>query len=283
MPSPLRITTSDFFFQLNPCGHSPYVTSSLMRRWVCHLHLLLALASTVILGSESSGTHDHILLSQIQVSSILEGQIPIFISPRNRVAQLYPQAPSSLFVTSYDSRVMVVAFEPASTWGTDWAQSESGSELLYEWRFTAPQFVLATSSLRLTTNNFFSTEHLLLALTSAVILRFKSHALMTFYCLRFKTPPTWRARSLYLYPLGTGWPSYSSRHCAPFSLPHTTCRATVEVFDPASTWGILPDHALNLVSLITALHWHVENTTSVTAPLLHSCPLPWERVYRAVA
>jgi hypothetical protein len=36
-PSPLRITTRDFFFlRLNPCGHSPYVTS-LMRGWVCLL------------------------------------------------------------------------------------------------------------------------------------------------------------------------------------------------------------------------------------------------------
>jgi hypothetical protein len=33
------------------------------------------------------------------------------------------------------------------------------SELLYDWRFTVNQFVLATSLLRLT-SNFFSTEHL---------------------------------------------------------------------------------------------------------------------------
>jgi hypothetical protein len=26
-----------------------------------------------------------------------------------------------------------------------------------------------------------------------------------FYCLKFETPPTWRARSPYLYPSGTGW------------------------------------------------------------------------------
>jgi hypothetical protein len=31
-----------------------------------------------------------------------------------------------------------------------------------------------------------------------------------FNCLRFETPPTWRARSPYLYPPGTGWPSYST-------------------------------------------------------------------------
>jgi hypothetical protein len=36
--------------QLNPCGHSPYVTSSLTRGWVCRLQLLLVLTSRVILG-----------------------------------------------------------------------------------------------------------------------------------------------------------------------------------------------------------------------------------------
>jgi hypothetical protein len=39
--SPLRLTTN-FFFQLNPCDHSPYVTSSLTRRWVCLLWICLA-------------------------------------------------------------------------------------------------------------------------------------------------------------------------------------------------------------------------------------------------
>jgi hypothetical protein len=37
-PSPLRSTTRYFYFlQLNPCGHSPYVTSALTRWWVCLL------------------------------------------------------------------------------------------------------------------------------------------------------------------------------------------------------------------------------------------------------
>jgi hypothetical protein len=34
--------TRDFFFQLNPCCHSPAVTSSLMRGWVCLLWIVLA-------------------------------------------------------------------------------------------------------------------------------------------------------------------------------------------------------------------------------------------------
>jgi hypothetical protein len=57
----------------------------------------------------------------------------------------------------------------------------------------------------------------------------------TFYCLRFETPPTWRARSLYLYPPGTVWPSYTPRHWVPFSSPPTTCSARVGIFEPTST------------------------------------------------
>jgi hypothetical protein len=64
----------------------------------------LVLASTVILRSEFRWTHNHILLFQIRNSPNLEGQIPVFISPRNRVVQLYPQALGSLFVASYDSQ-----------------------------------------------------------------------------------------------------------------------------------------------------------------------------------
>jgi hypothetical protein len=56
-----------------------------------------------------------------------------------------------------------------------------------------------------------------------------------FYYLRVETPPTWRARYQYLYPPGTGWPSYTPRHWVPFSSPPTTRRDTVEVFEPSST------------------------------------------------
>jgi hypothetical protein len=103
--SPLRLTTSIFFLvQLNIWDHSPYVTSSLTRGWVCHLQLLLVLASTVILRSESRGTHDHILLSHFRNPLNLEGQVPLFTPARNRFAQLYPQSLGSLFVASYDSQ-----------------------------------------------------------------------------------------------------------------------------------------------------------------------------------
>jgi hypothetical protein len=79
----------------------------------------------------------------------------------------------------------------------------------------------------------------------------------TFYCLRFE-----RARSPYLYPPGTGWPSHTPRHWVPFPSPFTTRRATVEIFDPASS----------------------ARTTSKT-PFFYCCAssFPREHVYRAVA
>jgi hypothetical protein len=113
VPSPLRPTTSNFF-QLNTYGYSPYVSSSLMRDCVCHLELLLALTSAVILGSESSRTHDHILLSQTRDSPNLEGQVAIFISPRNRVTQLWPQALGSFSLPPTTHRDMVEVFDPTS-------------------------------------------------------------------------------------------------------------------------------------------------------------------------
>jgi hypothetical protein len=77
---------------------------SLTRERVCRLQLLLGLASEVILGSESRGTRDHILLSQIRDSPNLKGQVPVFICSRDRVAHLYPKALGSIFVASYDSQ-----------------------------------------------------------------------------------------------------------------------------------------------------------------------------------
>jgi hypothetical protein len=93
-----------FISQLNTCGYSPYVTSSLTRVWVCRLQLLLGLASAVILRSESRGTHDHILLTHVRDSPNLSGQVPVFICPRNRVTRLYPRTLGSLFFASYDSQ-----------------------------------------------------------------------------------------------------------------------------------------------------------------------------------
>jgi hypothetical protein len=92
---PLETHDQQFFLQLNSCGYSPYVTSYLTKGRICSLQLLLAFASAVILRSfyclcfETSPTWRLVL---------------VFISLRNRVARLHTQAPSSIFVGSYDSQ-----------------------------------------------------------------------------------------------------------------------------------------------------------------------------------
>jgi hypothetical protein len=154
----LRPTTRIIIFQLNTCGYSPNVTSSLTRVLGCRLQLLLVLASAVILRSESRGTHDHILLSQFRDSPNLVGQVPVFISPRDLVARLSP------------------------------------------------------------------------------------------------------------------------RHWVPFSSPPTTRRATVEVLDPVSH-GITI--LASVVLFITPFHGPGRKRRFQQYLLLHACPLPWERVYRA--
>jgi hypothetical protein len=78
-----------------------FVVPSLTRGQVCNLLLLLGLASAVPLWPESRGTQDHILFSQF-LRPLQEGQILVFISPRNRVAQIYPWALGSLSIASYD-------------------------------------------------------------------------------------------------------------------------------------------------------------------------------------
>jgi hypothetical protein len=100
---------SNFTFHLNTCGYSPYVTSSQTRGWVCRLQLLLVLASTFILRSESRRTHDHILLSQIRDSPNLKDQVPVFISPRHWVLFLSPPT---------THRATVEVFDPAFTRGS---------------------------------------------------------------------------------------------------------------------------------------------------------------------
>jgi hypothetical protein len=63
--APIWGLRSDFYYCHTVAGLLMW-GASLTRRRVCRLQLLLTLASAVILGPESRGTRDHILLSQIR-------------------------------------------------------------------------------------------------------------------------------------------------------------------------------------------------------------------------
>jgi hypothetical protein len=82
--SPLRLTTSNFIFQLNTCGYSPYVTPSLTRGGV---------VSFTIASGPRQRSHSQVVITFYCLRfetppPNLEGQVPVFISPRNRVAWL---------------------------------------------------------------------------------------------------------------------------------------------------------------------------------------------------
>jgi hypothetical protein len=85
-----------FFRQLRVCY---FIAPSLTRGRVCNLLLLLGLASAVPRDSRP-----YFIILILETSPNLEGQVPVFISPRNSVAQIYPRALGSLSVASYDSQ-----------------------------------------------------------------------------------------------------------------------------------------------------------------------------------
>jgi hypothetical protein len=51
-----------------------------------------------------------------------------------------------------------------------------------------------------------------------------------YFTVSSETPQTWKARSLYLYPPGTGWPSYTPGHWVPFCRLLRLAGTAVEVF-----------------------------------------------------
>jgi hypothetical protein len=67
--------------------------------------------------------------------------------------------------------------------------------------------------------------------------------MIIFCCLRFETPPQRRGPR-------TGWSSYTPRHWVPFPSFPTTSRATVEVFEHASTQGRLKKCESSVFGLI---------------------------------
>jgi hypothetical protein len=74
------------------------------------------------------------------------------------VAQFYLQALGSFSSPTTTGMATLEVSEPASTRGA-LSESESESELLYDWRFTANKFVLAPNPLRLKDRIFSSFEH----------------------------------------------------------------------------------------------------------------------------
>jgi hypothetical protein len=107
----------------------------------------------------------------------------------------------------------------------------SASELFDPWRFTASQFVLTTSPLRLTTSNFIFQLNTCgyspyVSFTIAGGPRQCSHSEVRVYCLR----PLGPVSRIYIASEHGGL-VIPPRHCVSFSLPPTTRREMMEVFE----------------------------------------------------
>jgi hypothetical protein len=136
------------------------------------------------------------------------------------------------------------------------ARFESESELIYDWRFISNQFVLVPSPLRLTTNNFFPLNERLRSYSLRNILSDGWKSVLN-YCWSspaqsFSGPCPARLRPhstvsnlglaqlrgsgpcIYIHQEQDG-PVIPPGTEFPFSSSPTTRRATVELFDPAST------------------------------------------------
>jgi hypothetical protein len=92
-----------------------------------------------------------------------------------------------------------------------------------------------TSSL---TRGYIRRLQLLLAFASAVILRTESRRTHEYFTVSDSRLPQRGGSGHHIYiPPEAGWPNYTPRHRVTVSLPPTTRRATVEVFEAASTWA----------------------------------------------
>lgn len=83
---------------------------------------------------------------------------------------------------------------------------------------------------------------MLLSLIGALIHMREYRRLLTIFCyLKFKTPPTWRARSPYFYPQLNGWPSASFPHaCSSTAVVLTQSRnSKQEIHGLVSLFGLV--------------------------------------------
>jgi hypothetical protein len=125
----------------------------------------------------------------------------------------------------------------------------------FNWILAVVVLICITSSL---TRGWVCRLQFLLVLARTVILgsEFRGthgHILLS----QIRDSPTWGATFPYVYSPGRWWPSYTPDHCFLFSSPPTTRRATVEVFEPASTRGTLGFEVLTAVVTKCSIFWDI--------------------------
>jgi hypothetical protein len=187
------------FRQLRVCW---YGAPSVTVRRVCSFQFLLGIASAVFLESESCWTHENILLSLFLILTQPGGQVHVFISPRNRAAQLYPRATDH----------MELKLRPTSV-GQSVLESGSHLELMASLFFC----IVNCGILDVRCPLWQEDESLIYSYNCFWALQsihsrdqFRQYS-WPYFTVSSETPATWKARSPYLHSPGTRWPSYTPR------------------------------------------------------------------------
>jgi hypothetical protein len=130
---------------------------SLTRRRVCRLKLLPVSPAQSYSGRSPVGLMTIFHCLRFETPPTWRARSPyLYITLKNRLAQLYPQALGSLFVASYKLQGHGEGTGTRLHAGILKTKSKSKSKLLYYWRISANQFVLGSRSLRTAITDFFS-------------------------------------------------------------------------------------------------------------------------------
>jgi hypothetical protein len=145
------------------------------------------------------GSHDHILLLQFWGSPRLERKVPVFISPRNRMAQLYgfEQNESEIYLTT-DGQSACLSCYQAAIW------DPSQRFLSLPWKLTSDIW------------GFFNMEHPLWREDGSVTHSYNCYWALTMLSLRSKSRRTWDHILLSCFPLLRAQPSARSEHRTSF-------------------------------------------------------------------
>jgi hypothetical protein len=199
---------SDFYYFLGSSGFF-YVGCSPWRGQVCSLKLLLILASTAILVSESCGTYDHIFLSWVRDSLNLGAMSPYLYHPGTGQSSYTPM---HWIMDWWSKSKVVVMLQLMVSWPVSLGvrHPPGAHDQIF---VTVRQLQVCWCDGWLWQGDWSVVYSCCWALPSQSFLDWSPAGLMTiYYCLKFKTATTWRARSPYLYPPVRGRSTSTRRH-----------------------------------------------------------------------
>jgi hypothetical protein len=115
--SPLRLTTSNFIFQLNTCGYNPYITPSLTIGWAVVYNCCWSSPAHSFSGPSPAGLMTTFYCLRFQIRNP-EGQVPVFNTPGTGWPGHPPRhwVPFSSLPTIRRAAVEVLTPPPQKSW-----------------------------------------------------------------------------------------------------------------------------------------------------------------------